>query len=60
MFSNNDFKYVPTCADCKFANEYIPAFAWRWNNPRCSIHHKNIDPDDYACRNFELIGRQSR
>lgn len=34
------------CRDCKYADEYIPLFAWRFSDPRCSIHHKKISLED--------------
>ena len=50
----NDEKYC----NCKHANEYIPVWIYPHSNPRCSIHHRNISPDD-SCDDFELIGRLS-
>ena len=47
------------CQNCKHANEYIPLWAYPHADPRCSIHHKRIAPDD-SCEDFELIGRLSR
>jgi hypothetical protein len=46
------------CQNCKHANEYIPVWIYPHGNPRCSIHHRNINPDD-SCDDFELIGRLS-
>jgi hypothetical protein len=47
------------CQNCKHANEYIPLWAYPHADPRCSVHHRRISPDD-SCDDFELIGRLSR
>lgn len=59
MFSNNDFKIAPACENCKYADLYVPFWTYPYHDPKCSIHKKNIKPDD-SCKNFELIGRLSR
>ena len=48
------------CCNCKHADEYIPLWIYPHGQPRCSVHHKNISPDDDGCSDFELIGRLSR
>ena len=40
-------------------DEYIPLCIYPYGDPRCSVHHRNICPDD-SCEDFELIGRLSR
>ena len=47
------------CQNCKHADEYIPLWIYPYGDPRCSIHHRRISPDD-GCDDFELIGRLSR
>ena len=59
MFSNNDFKYVPTCSDCRYANEYIPGWIYPHGDPRCSRHHRNITPGTYACKDFQGVGMKT-
>lgn len=59
MISIKDFKVIPSCGKCKHATLYIPYWTYPYGNPKCSIHHKDIIPDD-ACSDFELIGRNSR
>ena len=59
MFSNNDFKHVPTCSECRYANEYIPRYGYPFLDPRCSMHHKNITPGTYACEDFQGVGMKT-
>lgn len=59
MISIKDFKVIPSCGKCKYADEYIPLWIYPYGDPRCSVHHRNICPDD-SCEDFELIGRLSR
>ena len=47
------------CQNCKHANEYIPYWIYPHMDPRCSVHHRRISPED-SCEDFELIGRLSR
>ena len=55
MFKPATYTIEETCNNCKYANEYIPIFAWRHTNPRCSIHHRTIDPKS-KCENFTQVG----
>ena len=48
------------CRDCRYADEYIPSYAYPYIQPRCSKGVKSIDYDSTACEDFELIGRLSR
>lgn len=48
------------CRDCKHADLYIPSYTYPFFDPRCSVTDKNIKPDDHACEDFQMIGRQSR
>ena len=50
---------IDQCSNCKHADEYIPLWIYPYGDPRCSVHHMNICPDD-SCEDFELIGRLSR
>ena len=50
---------IDQCSNCKHADEYIPLWIYPYGDPRCSVHHRNICPDD-SCEDFELIGRLSR
>ena len=47
---------IGKCSNCKHADEYIPLWIYPYGDPRCSVHHRNICPDD-SCEDFELIGR---
>lgn len=59
MISIKDFKVIPSCGKCKYADEYVPLWGYPYHAPRCSVHHRAICPDD-SCEDFELIGRLSR
>lgn len=59
MFSNTYFKYVPTCGDCRYANEYIPAWIYPYGDPRCSIHHRSITPEQFACEDFQGVNMKT-
>ena len=48
------------CRDCRYADEYIPSYAYPYILPKCSLGVKSIDYDTGACEEFELIGRRSR
>ena len=48
------------CRDCRYADEYIPSYAYPYILPKCSRGVKSIDYDSTACEDFELIGRRSR
>lgn len=52
--------YIPRCRDCKFANEYIPVYGYPFLNPRCSVHHKQVNSNDVICSDFKLMGRLCR
>lgn len=44
---------VPTCSECIYANEYVPSYTFPFSNPRCSIHHKVVNPDTVCCEFFD-------
>ena len=48
------------CSACKYADLYIPLYTYPFFDPKCKITGKNIKPDDNACEDFELIGRNGR
>lgn len=50
---------IKQCQNCKYADEYIPLWAYPHIDPRCSIHHRKITLND-TCDDFKLIGRLSR
>ena len=47
--------HIPTCSECYHANEYIPIWIYPYGDPRCEVHHKNIDPNDFACESFRRV-----
>lgn len=48
------------CCDCKYANKYVPNYAYPYINPKCELGIKKIYYDTNACEDFEMIGRSSR
>lgn len=48
-----------TCANCKFANEYVAYWWYPHIDPACS-KRRAIAYDKPACGEFELMGRMSR
>lgn len=48
-----------TCAQCAFADEYIPYWAYPHIDPCCSKGNP-CSADKGACASFQLIGRLSR
>lgn len=48
------------CRDCRYADEYIPSYAYPYILPKCSRGVKSIDYDTGACEDFEMNGRNSR
>lgn len=59
MFSVSFFEYVPSCSICVHADLYPMYWSYPYTDPKCSVHHRTICPDD-SCEDFELIGRLSR
>ena len=52
---------VPVCGDCKHACYYPITFLdFRFTNPKCEISKVDVEADDIACENFELLGRRCR
>ena len=51
--SSENMNHVPCCDKCIYANEYIPAWGFPYINPRCSLTHKLIEPDDVCCEFFD-------
>lgn len=49
----------PTCANCKYANLFIPLFAYPHLDPYCSKGHGQCRVDK-LCGDYEQIGRLSR
>ena len=58
--TNSKEKYVPTCADCKYADYYINWWEYPYFDPRCQITKNQIKHTDLGCEHFKLIGRHSR
>lgn len=53
--------YIPCCGDCKHACYYPISFLdFRFTNPKCEISKVDVEADDVACENFELLGRRCR
>ena len=52
--------YIPRCMDCKNANEYVPVYGYPFLDPRCSVHHKQVNSNDIVCSDFKLMGRLCR
>lgn len=48
------------CRDCKYADKYVPDYAYPYVLPKCSKGVKSINYDSTACEDFEVTGRQSR
>ena len=42
------------CRNCKYAELYLPFWTYPYNTPKCSLHHKTINPDD-CCDDFQPI-----
>lgn len=47
------------CANCKYANTYIPLFSYPHSVPYCDLGH-GLCREDKSCDDFSLIGRLSR
>jgi len=58
--SSFEEEYVPTCADCKYADYYINWWEYPYADPRCRITKNQIKHTDLGCEHFKLIGRLSR
>lgn len=48
-----------TCANCKYANEYLAYWWYPHFKPTCTKGHSCFE-NKSACADFELIGRLSR
>ena len=48
-----------TCANCKFADEYVAYWWFPYIDPTCSKGH-SCSATKSACADFQLIGRLSR
>ena len=49
----------PSCANCRFATKYIPAWGYPFADPFCAKGMGKCEVDK-LCGSWELIGRLSR